>query len=370
MSLGAVVGIVVGIAVLFLAGAALFILYWRRQRRFREEDLIRQGQYANYNHSSTFTVAPYYTRDYKKDGSDDCGYRPANYGDYDINGSAEITSLPPSYATEYQLANDSVSALPIHPAYIPRAMMPRRGTPAQSRIQSSIEAVALQAPPPACRSKTRPDDYTVQAYLQAADRIALPSRKEPVATSPVVSPQDALSAVTEILDDGEAISPQSTKKSTLKSAPALTASPVRIRQRPVPQEISLASLPSSVPQKVPSLVIPSATKLRQPKVCPRLRTDFGGDRPIEGRENKPIEGRENMEISGPLAFPEQQFRDGSASSTDRRTPRDRSNSTHDSKGRGLSISPQSAGDRIIEQTVPKRRWEEVPLGSGKSELYG
>jgi hypothetical protein len=91
-----------------------------------------------------------------------------------------------------------------------------------------------------------------------------------------------------------------------------------------------------------------------------------------------------MEISGPLAFPEKQFREHSvapsrAGSSLGFRPGDRDRSTSTSRGVGNGVHPDavaaaldllgSDSDRIVEQqTVIKKKWEEVPLASAK--LYG
>lgn len=93
-----------------------------------------------------------------------------------------------------------------------------------------------------------------------------------------------------------------------------------------------------------------------------------------------------MEISGPLAFPDQQQQQQQAlyaeafagTPQDRRTFRERAKWSptaiaHRRKsGRASALFNLfgSGDDRTAEQSAPKKRYEEVPIGGSENDLYG
>jgi len=95
----------------------------------------------------------------------------------------------------------------------------------------------------------------------------------------------------------------------------------------------------------------------------------------------PIPGREDMAITGPLAFPEQHQQQvwvGDESAGGLRSFRERSTSSPAVAGRRRSgrastlfnLFGGGGDDRNAEQAAVKKRYEEVPLRGGESDLYG
>ncbi|KAK3952803.1 hypothetical protein QBC32DRAFT_211713 [Pseudoneurospora amorphoporcata] len=125
LSTGAIAGIAVGAAVLFFASAALFVVYYRRQRRYNAED-SEYYQYADSvqrgqnNTGRTFVAvprrAPTYTLDYKMDNQ--VGTGQSTPAQFSADPRAQIPESPP--------LDDMASAMPTHPAYLPKAVV--RGT--------------------------------------------------------------------------------------------------------------------------------------------------------------------------------------------------------------------------------------------------
>lgn len=183
LSVGAIVGIAVGSAAVFLGGGLLFLLYYCRQRRYNKEDRARRASYASYLGYPTYPLypgenteialeGPSYTLDYKSPTQDTDG----GDGDSEVsyNKASDAHKLQPT-AHSRQLSREelqkSPSAMPIHPAYIPRAIIRRNSpattTPSQfsstqhSRSPSfdSQAPMTLSAPPPARRpSRTHVTD--------------------------------------------------------------------------------------------------------------------------------------------------------------------------------------------------------------------
>jgi len=168
---GAIVGIACAAGALFLGGIGLFLIYWRRQKRYDRQSTARERPIEE-NHLAAYSP-PVYTHDYKM------GHDSTIAG----SGSSARTFSPefPKEGVFYSPGEPaSVSAMPAHPAYIPRALV-RPTPPSSQTIPTEVEPprpqIALQ-PPPKPRSKstkTRPDDLVMQAYLHAADGESVPS---------------------------------------------------------------------------------------------------------------------------------------------------------------------------------------------------
>lgn len=192
LSVGAIAGIAVGAAALFLIGVVLLLLYYRRQRRYDKEDRARRASYASYLGYPTYPLypgenteialqGPSYTVDYKTATQD---HQQVASGGSETSGDKASggpwLAQVPSHRRHLSREESQTlpSAMPIHPAYVPRAMM-RRNSPAvttpsqfssdqqQSRNPSfdSPPPLVLSAPPPARRpSRARvTDSGSVQA---------------------------------------------------------------------------------------------------------------------------------------------------------------------------------------------------------------
>jgi hypothetical protein len=156
---GAIAGIACAAGALFLGGIGLFLVYWRRQKHFgNEQDFIEQPIEENPLRRSH----PVYTLDYKQHQDSIAEESSPSY-----TYNAESESFTPLGAPL------SVSAMPTHPAYIPRALVrgttpiPFATTPEDSTPRSQL---TMSPPPPRPqRTKSRPDDLVMQAYLRHAD---------------------------------------------------------------------------------------------------------------------------------------------------------------------------------------------------------
>ncbi|SPQ21943.1 f288fc9a-7751-439c-bfb2-b040dd84201e [Thermothielavioides terrestris] len=163
LTTGAIAGIACGAGALFLGAAGLFIVYWRRQRQFDREDEYYENHFEGRGPPGSTAPAVTYTMDYKMDDPQH------NEGDH--GSSYTYSPEKASYPFSPLSALESASAMPTHPAYIPRALVRGRTTP-------SNRSVATASPPPfptpafssasTSNSKTQPDDAMIQAYLNAA----------------------------------------------------------------------------------------------------------------------------------------------------------------------------------------------------------
>lgn len=191
LTTGTIVGIAVGAALLLFGALALFFLYWRKQKRAKSNRLTYYqpdgGPFRQVQSISSSITVPYYTTDYKKQPTDQ-----RNYELYDkiktqqlvIPGKrAQETAGPETAAlwgrdtpllTRHQLsprvptpashqgvfddANKNLDEMPTHPAFIPRAFT--RG----SRIPPSLAEDAG-----ARVRSNKPDTYAMQRYLDAAE---------------------------------------------------------------------------------------------------------------------------------------------------------------------------------------------------------
>ncbi|KAK3359811.1 hypothetical protein B0T25DRAFT_110441 [Lasiosphaeria hispida] len=174
---GAIAGISCAAGALFLGSVGLFIIYWRRQRRYDQAEQVYYPRAAE--EKSLFPKAsPVYTMDYKMDPE-----TSTNSG-----SSSAYTYSPEVPASDPFPHGGMVGAMPAHPAYIPRALV-RGVTPTMISAPSASPTpsrISNQAPPAprAARSKSRPDDYVMQAYLRAADGERVASSVFRLASSP------------------------------------------------------------------------------------------------------------------------------------------------------------------------------------------
>ncbi|KAK4113814.1 hypothetical protein N656DRAFT_797027 [Canariomyces notabilis] len=226
LTTGAIAGISCGAGALFLCAAALFIVYWRRQRRYNRADNFYQSRFDDFGPSGSMGPSVTYTTDYKLDQQQNEG--EARHYTYSPEKQAHPFCLPS--------AHGSSSAMPTHPAYIPRALI--RGAPP---LQSSRSGLSHTPSPPQypspgmASSKSQPDDAVIQAYLNA-------TVTKPPAASPAQGKADVGRG-----DDKDAILPAEAHESdspSLASGLPVQVKPQRGRQAPQAQ--------------VPAIVIPPA----------------------------------------------------------------------------------------------------------------
>ena len=180
---GAIAGISCAAGALFLGGIGLFLVYWRRQRRL--ERGVQAYQRPVEKQPFAAQSPPIFTLDYKMD-------RPPSIN----GGSISSYSRTPDCAKPdaFSPLGGMVSAMPTHPAYIPRAFVrgstpaPLSTTPEEVTIQFQPEPEPPLPPSPPQRvrhqSKSRPDDLVMQAYLRAANGERVTSEAIRYASSP------------------------------------------------------------------------------------------------------------------------------------------------------------------------------------------
>lgn len=401
LSTGAIIGIIIGAAGLLIIAMMLFYLYWQKQQKYDREDAAMTADPSVFygkgpgSHMSSLTsgnsngngngFAPAYTADHKTPppsyappGSQGLELGYVNNAEYYDRMEGKSRGWPrpaPAgvvHSTEVNSASRvDVSALPTHPAYIARGHSHARLGSRASR--NSVASVRSEP------RYNKPDDFTVQMYMSSLEDARDPPRPAPApAPSPQPAPQvprpDGISRAVGISRETslrnirvELAGPSEASSSSSSSAPRRQPSvsdPTGPRQAgratPVPQGGRATPFPGQGGRSTPaplqqppggrstpapsvlsrdsssdmggggrrasSLILPSVPRIKIPvKKPPKL--SFTSASPVE-------------DISGPLAFPDSRFA--------RRTD-----------------------DRIVEQTALDRGEPvEVPIGSGKSYLYG
>lgn len=283
------------------------------------------------------------------------------------------------------IGNLPASNLPTHPAYIPRTAAPghlggrasrtaSRSASTRSSAQSQVlmsrassaeplqtrsQSRQSQRGPGGARSNTagsKPPSYAMEVYLDARDEAPTPPPAERAASR-------AQERDIQVELAGQPASSYETQNHARTQQPSqlgLSAPPPvvswRSRRASVSPERQAQPPPSDraapATPNMSSLLLPSVPRIRVPvKKPPKLRigdpTQAGhhdhqdGNAGVVGNSSK---RGDYVGISGPLAFADGRF----------------------------SVRP-SNNDRIVEQTVDRvgaSRVCEVPIGSGKSYLYG
>lgn len=270
---------------------------------------------------------PQYTVDYKAATAAD--------NDGDFNSNAEYYDRlegrsrgPPLQAHPVRLGARSpesvpatggspAAALPTHPAYIPRSMTPgalggRASRAASvSRSGGSGSVSSDQQQPRRSDQLRKKPSYAMDVYLDARD-------DDPNERAPSRNINVQLAGSDDSGTDQVPLALQPPPRVLAADRRHKSASP----PPPPPPDRSMTSTP------MPKNRLPA-------KKPPRLQIE----------ESAPLD--RNMGISGPLAFPDSRF----------------------------SVRPAQGQDRIVEQTVDRSGRNggniiEVPIGSGKSYLYG
>ncbi|KAK7749436.1 hypothetical protein SLS53_000008 [Cytospora paraplurivora] len=359
LSAGAIVGVVVGAAVLLLIAMLLFYLYWRRQQSYDTEDMIvsdpsdfygkghGRGSYmTSLTSGNTSKPVPIYTTDHKppppsyappRSRAHEMDYmNNAEYYDR-IEGSRGHTPMAMTNQL-YDMATNSAnhvdtSALPAHPAYIPRGHG-RLGSRASRNSTPSISSLPRY---------NKPDSYTAQIYMNSLDDAGEPAQPAPAPAPALEDPRaTGVSRATsprniqiELAGLPEESAPRASMPNPTAARQGGRATPIPFhaldgRDTPAPAPVPSRTSSSSNggvargPSRGPSLILSSVPRIKLPGRKPPRLTITGAS-PVE-------------DISGPLAFPDSRF--------------------------------TQANDRIVEQMVDRGDAGEMPIGSGKSYLYG
>ncbi|KAI0130041.1 hypothetical protein BJ170DRAFT_297861 [Xylariales sp. AK1849] len=330
MTTGAIVGIAVGAALLFLGGTALFWVYYRKQKRLYSDDVdSRYDPRAGSKSISPplqggFNSMETHEHSLLSDYELKAQQAYSNNADYYDQIEKEIQTRRPQYAFDPNKPGSGVvGALPTHPAYIQRTIS-----------RNSSRDPSPQPPRPVKSNK--PDSYALAAYMNAAeDAIRLPGPPPgppPAAHSRGPSPNHVSLA-----------HPRHPAHSHSASGPSPRNSIQTGLQPPPP--------PPPRQPKVPSLILPSVPRIRIPKKYPPPKIQVEEPTPIADKGEVPI----GIEISNPVIQHDRRFVE---------------NPFNTRQG----ASPQPQPQHVVEQRVVDRRtkaiMEEVTLHTGKSSMYG
>ncbi|KAK4242483.1 hypothetical protein C8A03DRAFT_29241 [Achaetomium macrosporum] len=278
LTTGAIAGIACGAGALFLGAGSLFLVYWRRQRRFDREDSLYEEALDERRPPGAMAPAVTYTLDYKMDDP--------HHHEGDHGSSYTYSPEKPSHPFSTLSVVETASAMPTHPAYIPRAFV--RGSSTRGGSTPSNRSTATTSPPPfpsppypaSWNSKTQPDDTMIQAYLNVA-----------------AAAQGSAAGSTSGTQNHENTPQES--DSSLSGGLPVQPHPSRTRQSPT--HIPAVVIPSfTSPLHSASSTDATSQSQRKPRAYlpPRLNLSGGG------QQDKPLSGKENTTISGPLAFPQ------------------------------------------------------------------
>ncbi|CAK7202360.1 hypothetical protein SEUCBS139899_005083 [Sporothrix eucalyptigena] len=278
LTTGTIVGIAVGGALLVFGAIALFFLYWRKQKRDMsspfndyQNDNDRYRQVKSISSSFSSTTVPFYTTDYKSPPADQ-----RNFELYDkiktqhvvipegrrrevaTPGTAALwgrdTPLPlrqqllsPKSVTtpgSQHVTSDAIGlpldGMPTHPAFIPRAF-----------TRGSRNPMGIPEAKPSAKSH-KPDPYAIQRYLDTVED----SSKIDVTTllfTPKPNPSSEQTRTTVVsVSSNPFATPQGT--------------PLNIPPPPPGPPPASTSAPSTASKLTPSLVVPSLSRIRSPKM--------------------------------------------------------------------------------------------------------
>ena len=413
LTTGATVGIALGAAALFLGAIALFVVYFLKQKKYEREDKAPPHPYGSAQQfyykdpgsgpASITTdhsyMLPQYTADYKPhvgagasvSVSETPEPPPSDYSNnaeyYDRlegkNRGRPLRSMTPP-AQQPAVNHEQVdtigqlptNSLPTHPAYIPRTSSrssssratPPPGArpgrnPTPSSVRSSTQSSSLRPQHNSASttggSGAKPHSYAIQVYLNAAEDPKVPQPPPPVAApswswSHPPAPRATAASNAEIARNIQ-VELASAHPTPPTSAASVSQGAGGGRATPAPslQHISRTTSPDHTvdalsggsplppPPRIGSLILPSVPRIRVP-----------GSRKLPPRLEVPDDAGAGAGISGPLAFPGSRFSTRPA-------------------GPGAVQGQGQGQDRIIEQMVNRvGPGMEVPIGSGKSYLYG
>lgn len=292
--------------------------------------------------------------------------------------SSDNDSSVGSGAGTVNALSESDSALPIHPAYIPRSNYPGQlgGRASRKQNNTSGPPPLLSSQQPASknsslsamrqewRTSNTQDSYAIQVYLNAAEEPSFtpapPSSQSGVSRS--ASPRNLRLELANRSGDSPYDDSQRGVNTNLqypppsippysRGSPVPPPPPQDRRGTPAPLQFKDAYSNQSSGERsrrasfsLSSLILPSVPRIRVPsdkKSPPQQQPPLRADGSLLFNRDIAL----SANISGPLAFPD---------------------------GRFAARPGRSTQDRIIEQTVVDRAapFREIPIGSGKSYLYG
>ncbi|KAI1284692.1 hypothetical protein F5Y07DRAFT_347448 [Xylaria sp. FL0933] len=275
-STGAIVGISIGAALLFLGGLALFWIYRRRQKRMFAGTTGSLNDPRTGSRSITPLVGRGYPDGEKRAPSQMSDYDSRTRNNYTANAEyykmmeRGIYSSRPQYSTDANLRPYHQSVLPAHPAYLPRT---------HSR-QASREPS-----PPRPAKTNKPDSYALQAYLSAAEDAGGNSLLPP--PPPGLPPAAAMGDPSRFRGSSSNQYPSHTRDSSMDSrGPSPDRRPLLNANQPSTSGTSNLPPPPPPPArspKVPFLAFPSVPRIKVPKKYTPPIIAVQGATPIEGQ---------------------------------------------------------------------------------------
>ncbi|ETS79773.1 hypothetical protein PFICI_09626 [Pestalotiopsis fici W106-1] len=297
MTTGAIVGIAVGAALLFLGGTALFWVYHRKQKRLYDSNVV----YKYDPREGSASVTPPL-----KWPSASIDSKPGSVlSQYELRTQATLRTgndhpdfdeeVPIQRANYHFDPNQSSrgpgSALPVHPAYVPRAM-------------SRTGARELSPEPPFSLTSNPRDNYTSSIHLVASREVEVSSIGPRTMVPASLAPSR--------LGTRAAVEPTYTGSYNTSRPPPPPGPPQSILSRGIPPRrgSNQPLLPGPPPPpppptiRAPKLTLPSVPRLRgakkyqPPQIIVELATPVSGP-----GESVPI----GIEISHPLTEHGQRF---------------------------------------------------------------
>jgi hypothetical protein len=338
LTTGAIVGIAVGAGLLLFGGLGLFCIYWRKQKKYEATEK-RGGDFfgapgngdGKDGGGGTYTPDPFLppegmqmTSSLRHLSGDGSGYYAPGHAKGVSVSSAEYYDKTDGDGqhTNYNFDPRSTNrgpngALPSHPAYIPRAAS--RHTPESSR-----------------NTPTPPVDTQLPSTFNT-NNIPPPPATQPSSLNPSRGAESyAMHRYTASTSSQRG---SSSTRSTPKSSPHPPPPP------PPPGKKTL----------VPSLILPSISRVRSPKkysppMVNRSATpaSMDPDRIVDDPIDRPGTSH-GVHISQPVMANEGRF--------------------HDRPLQGGQILSKN-GPSAAEMHPRNKEWNEVPMKSGKSALYG
>jgi hypothetical protein len=297
MTTGAIVGIAVGAALLFLGSIALFWAYHRKQKNIYNSDftfkydprgggasvkLPIRGIYDDLDSKSSSALSHY---ELKTQG------QSTNNAD-DHTGMGKDTAMRQAnyHFDPIQAMRGPSSALPVHPAYVPRAL---------SRSGTREPSPDLSAPAPV--RSNRPDECAMSLYLDASSAPRFPSME---ASHLMPAGPSTASAYDPSAWRAAVYSQQGSYRSSHGgSLPQPTWGRDPSPNRGLTHPLLPGAPPPPPPPRVPKLDLPSVPKLRARKFQPP-QIIVEDATPIAGPgESVPI----SLDISNPLIPHRQRF---------------------------------------------------------------
>ncbi|KAF7549049.1 hypothetical protein G7Z17_g6668 [Cylindrodendrum hubeiense] len=264
MTTGTIVGIAVGTALFFFSAVALFIVYWRKQRKAKRDEK------ASYHGSNTATPDPFLPPDARGMSASLRSYSAQSYydkggrmtsGDYYDRLEQERSGSRLNYNFDPRSSSRGPNtALPTHQAYKPTTM---------SRVAIAESSPTIPLPVHERSGSKTANSYALQTYINTNDdSAAAAAAAAAVAVHPPPPPYTG--------------------------GPSNSASIAVPPPPPGP--------PPSKHSKVPSLSMPSVPRIRVPKKYTPPTVVISGATPTD--EHAPI-----MNISPPVMVDDMRFQD-------------------------------------------------------------